>query len=175
MRKLTLLAESRIVDNLTRYFFPEKIELNRDIETARAVGNTIYGNVSGDFEKISSYIGSVHFKKSEKGPNGILSRPFRPFSKRFVRNGAKPGIHSRREAQQLQNPLLQGTQSRQMAIHAVDPLHHRQRHLLKRFESPLGCRASRFPFGITDIQTGSRRLFSRQLTPHHALHQRQDP
>jgi len=61
-------------------------------------------------------------------------RPFRPFSKRFVRNGAKPGIHSRREAQQLQNPLLQGTQSRQMAVHAVDPLNHRQRHLLKRFE-----------------------------------------
>src|SRR5437879_8917064 len=28
-------------------------------------------------------------------------RPFRPFSKRFVRNGAQPGIHSRREAQQL--------------------------------------------------------------------------
>ena len=53
------------------------------------------------------------------------NRPFRPFSKRFVRNGAQPGIHSRREAQQLQNPLLQGTQSRQMAIHAVDFLHHR--------------------------------------------------
>ena len=33
-------------------------------------------------------------------------RSFRPFSKWFVRNGAKPGIHSRREAQQLQNPLL---------------------------------------------------------------------
>jgi hypothetical protein len=64
----------------------------------------------------------------------IKYRPFRPFSKRFVRNGAKPGIHSRREAQQLQNSLLQGTQSRQMAIHAVDPLNHRQRHLLKRFE-----------------------------------------
>jgi hypothetical protein len=35
-----------------------------------------------------------------------LDRPVRAFSKWFVRNGAKPSIHPRREAQKLQNTLL---------------------------------------------------------------------
>jgi len=33
-------------------------------------------------------------------------RPVRAFSKWFVRNGAKPSIHPRREAQKFQNTLL---------------------------------------------------------------------
>src|SRR5262249_50219478 len=99
----------------------------------------------------------------------------RVFSKWFVRNGAKPSIHPRREAQQLQNPLLERAESRQMAIDLMHSLNHRQRHLLKRFKQSLRCRSSRFALAIAGIKTRESFPCGRQLTTHHELQQRQDP
>ena len=150
------LAATNLETEEAHHRLPRVLEVGHDqhaIRWAASHANALaptarWGNGEGGGQFVRVYL------DHSLPPIPTAWRPFRPFSKRFVRNGAKPGIHSRREAQQLQNPLLQGTQSRQMAIHAVDPLHHRQRHLLKRFESPLGCPASRFPFALTDRQTG---------------------
>src|SRR5215217_4072632 len=76
----------------------------------------------------------------------------RAFSKWFMRNSAKPSIHPRRETQQLQNALLERTESRQMAIDVIHAFNHRQRHILKRFKQPFGCRPSRFALAIAGVK-----------------------
>ena len=92
-----------------------------------------------------------------------------------MRNSAKPSIHPRREAQQLQQALLERAESRQMAIDLIHAFHHCQRHLLKRFQQPFCCRPSRCALGIAGRKARQRLPCCRQRTPHHELQPRQHP
>src|SRR5262249_27535857 len=105
----------------------------------------IYTN---DSERKISFEGARIFGESVQ-----LILTVRVFSRWFVRNGAKPAIHPRREAKQLQNPLLERAESRQMAIDLMHSLNHRQRHLLQRFQQSLRCRSSRFALALAGIKT----------------------
>ena len=105
----------------------------------------------------------------------FYQRPVRPFLGRFRRNGAQPGVERCRKAQNLQNPLLERTQSRHMAIGLLGPLDDGERDVLKRFEQTLGCGAVGFALRIAGIKTSQFRPFCRQLTATDKFQQRQHP
>ena len=101
-----------------------------------------------------------------------LQLTVRPFLRWFRRYGSQSGIQPCREAQQLENPLLDRMECRHMANGLFRSLDDRDRDGLKRFEQPLGGRASRFPLGIAGLETGQLGSVCRQLTAHDKFPQR---
>src|SRR2546430_11787111 len=88
----------------------------------------------------------------------FVSRPIsltvRPFLRRFRRNSTKPCIEIQREAQYLQNTLLEWAQSGDVSIGLLAPFDDDgQGDTLKRFEQAFGRRAGRFAPGIAGIKS----------------------
>jgi hypothetical protein len=100
----------------------------------------------------------------------------RPFLRRFRRNGTKPCIEIQREAQYLQNTLLERAQSGDVSIGLLDPFDDDgQGDTFKRFEQAFGRRAGRFASGIAGIKSCQLCSLSRSLTAADKFQQGQHP
>ena len=74
--------------------------------TPRATQETVLQDFAQRLRRLREARHLRQLDMEELGLSYKYYRPFRPFSKRFVRNGTKPCIHPRGEAQQLQNARL---------------------------------------------------------------------
>ena len=88
---------------------------------------------------------------------------------------AESGVDVGREAQQRQNPLLQGGERRKMVRGLMGSPNDGQSDLLEGFQEALCRRPPCPPFGIARIQTRQRNVLHCQVAASHKLQKGQHP
>ena len=111
----------------------------------------------------------------ELSESKINSRPVRPFLRRFSSHGAQSDVERCRKAQNLQNPLLERTQSRPMSRGRLGPFDDGERAVLKRFEQTLGGGAVGCALRLAGLQPGPFGPVRRPRTAPDPFPQRQHP